>query len=325
MPKTADIRAVGEVAASRYGVVTTRQAAAVDISKRVLDRLVHDGVLDRRRPNVYVFTSHLRSWRQGLYVATVDRPAAASLLSAAALHVLDGQSHPPDIPMISCHHRRRIHDAQAHVHLTRSLPSNDITVVDNIPCTTLARTVIDLRAIVDDGSMMRMLDDLQRRGASMQWVFERAERLLANGRSGPRQVLDETRRRLGGAVVPDSWFERLLAECLKSPLLGDLVCQHELRDEAGNFVARFDLAIPWVRLAIEGHSRAFHFGQLVEAYDEDRDMRIAKCGWDVQYLGFAATKSPQRVRDDIEHIVWRRALDLGCRPPITFGSRFDAV
>jgi hypothetical protein len=128
--------------------------------------------------------------------------------------------------------------------------------------------------------------------------------------------MDAVRPRLGGAYrVPDSWFERLLERCLQSPDLEGLQRQFELRTPSGVFVARFDLAIPWVRLGIEGHSRSHHLGEAVERYDEDRDLRASQQGWETMYLGFAATKTPALVCRDIELVVRRRAADLSLLPP----------
>jgi very-short-patch-repair endonuclease len=139
--------------------------------------------------------------------------------------------------------------------------------------------------------------------------------IVCTGRAGPSMVLDIVRRRIGGYKVPESVFERMLAECLKSPLLSGIVRQHRLLDANGDFVCRFDFAVPWAKVGIEAHSRSYHLGELVERYDEHRDMRAAKEGWETVYLGFAATRSPERVRHDVEQIVQRRIHDLGLLPP----------
>ena len=143
---------------------------------------------------------------------------------------------------------------------------------------------------------------------SAQWIGRTAQRLAHPRHRGARLVLALLEAR--GAAGHESWFERLLAAVLESPMLADLVCQHELRRGDGRVVARFDLAIPRLRLAIEAHSRAHHVGDLVERADEARDLAVAALGWEVVYLGFAATRTPDDVRRQIERIAARRALDL---------------
>jgi very-short-patch-repair endonuclease len=127
-----------------------------------------------------------------------------------------------------------------------------------------------------------------------------------------RLILAEVKRRRQRGRVRDSWFERLLEECSRSPLLPPVSAQHELRDGAGRVVARFDLAFPQVRLAIEAHSRAFHTGSQREAADERRDIQASLAGWDVQYFGYRdATERPEQTRRTIELLVAQRARDLG--------------
>ena len=250
-----------------------------------------------------------------LYGATLAVHSVASHFSAAELDHVDGFPDPPEQPEILVHHKSALQVKGVLVRRTRFLSTHDVTVVDGIPCTNLARTACDIAPYITDTQLVRVVDDIQRRGKSMQWVMYRATKLNHTGRQGPPLVLDIVRRRLGGYRVPESVFERMLAECLKSPLLSGMVRQHRLVDDRGDFVCRFDFAVPWARLGIEAHSRSYHLGELVERYDEDRDMRATKQGWETVYLGFAATKSPERVRRDIEQIIQRRIHDLALTPP----------
>jgi very-short-patch-repair endonuclease len=214
------------------------------------------------------------------------------------------------MPEILMHHADWTRIKGILVRRTRFLSTHDVTVVDGIVCTNLARTACDIAPDITNPQLVRVVDDIQRRGFSMGWLMYRADKLKRTGRQGPPLVLDIVRRRLGGYRVPESVFERMLAECLKSPLLSGIVRQHRLVDASGDFIARFDFAVPWARLGIEAHSRSYHLGELVERYDEDRDMRATKQGWETVYLGFAATRSPTPVRHDIEQIVQRRVHDL---------------
>lgn len=315
MPQCADARAVGEFAASRYGTFDLCQAASNGLTRNHLARMERDGLIDRIRPSVWRFTAVDVTWRHETYAATLGRRATASHFSAAALHGLDGLCMPPVRAEILTPHGAPLRLPGVVTRRSRWLPRADVTIVDGIPCTTIARTICDVAAFVDHDALVRAIDDVQRRGCSLQWMIERATLLQRCGRAGPTQVLDIVRRRVDGYRVPDSWFERLLEACLRSPLLQGMVRQHELITESGDFVARFDLALPWAKLGIEGHSRSFHLGESVERYDEDRDLRSAQEGWEIAYLGFAATRSPLAVCRDIEAITKRRMLDLGVRPP----------
>jgi len=316
MPKAVDTRALSEFAACHYSTFTNVEAAAKGINANALTRLVRDNIIERVRPGIYRFLSTEVTWRHELYAATLGLHTVASHFSAAPLQRFDEFDEvAPAKPEILCHHKQPVHNDMALVRRTTWLPKADTMIIDGIPCTTMARTIIDVAPFVDEQTRVRMVDHAQRTGASMAWIIQRAEKMIKRGRSGPSDILDIARRRVGGYRVPESWFERMLSQCLRSPLLEDVVRQYELRTARGVFVARFDFAIPWVRLGIEAHSRSYHLGESVEWYDEDRDMRATKEGWEITYLGFAATRRPADVRRDIEEIVIRRATDLGLTPP----------
>ena len=65
-----------------------------------------------------------------------------------------------------------------------------------------------------------------------------------------------------------------------------------------------------MRLGLEAHSRRFHFGPDAEPLDEQRDMAAATCGWDLQYLGWYATRRPAEVVAVVKQIIVARRRDL---------------
>jgi predicted transcriptional regulator of viral defense system len=196
MPKTADVRAVGELAASRHGVFTSSQAAEFGISRNDVARLERDGLIERIRPSVWRFAGVPTGWRQTLYGSSVGRRVAASHFTAAALHVVDGLESPPVVAEFLCHHDARVFVNGAKVRRTRCLPRQDVMELDGIACTTLARTACDLAALVEPVQLVRIVDDIQRRGSSMRWLLQRALYLQTPGRSGPAELIDVVRPQL---------------------------------------------------------------------------------------------------------------------------------
>jgi hypothetical protein len=71
-----------------------------------------------------------------------------------------------------------------------------------------------------------------------------------------------------------------------------VVPQYRIRRPDGSVVAKTDIGLPDVKLGLEGHSRRFHFGPDVEPLDEQRDLAVATCGWELQYLGWYAAQRP---------------------------------
>jgi very-short-patch-repair endonuclease len=313
MPTSAALGAAGEFAASHHGVITRSQAAQFGLTPRRVAGLIDRAVLAESLPGVLVVCGSPRTWVQVAYAATQLRSAPAlSHQAAAAMHRMDGWTERLPIDVIAGWQQTVGPHAELRVHRSRSIVPADIQMVDGIRCTNLARTLCDLGDVTDRLQLQRALDDVQRRKASLLWLKHTAERLDSPRRPGPRLLLRLLAERSNGYRVPDSWFERLLESCLASEELRDIERQYTVRRPDGSFVARLDLAVPSCKLGIEGHSRSYHLGNEVERADEDRDLELAKLGWEVVYLGFGTTKSPDRTRRDLEAIArTRRAAMTG--------------
>jgi hypothetical protein len=167
-----------------------------------------------------------------------------------------------------------------------SLPASHVTVARRRPCTTGARTALDLARTEPLVEAVVALDVLLARGVV--------------DRSGLRRALDAAPsprglRQAGRAVAladpraespPESRVRVLLA------LAGmAAVPQHTVRDAAGTFVARVDLAFPEQRLAVE-YDGAWHGepGQL--ARDRRRLNRLTAAGWRVVFVTAADLRDP---------------------------------
>ena len=313
MPASARLGAVGELAASRHGAFTRRQAADKGISHKTISRLRDRGVLHEPAPGVLVVAGMPSTHAQRVYVATLaGGPDAIAIGTTAAwCHRLDGLERCPDISVaVPRGGRILLPDIRTRQVRERYGPF-DITEVDGIPCSTLARTVCDL-AWCARPLYERAADDFQRRGHSLLWLQQTADRIPRRRGDGLDLVAADIDRRLHGGRVRDTWFEELVERCIRSPRLPPLVRQHAVHRPDGTFVARVDLAFPSLRLAIEAHSRQFHTGPRREAFDQRRDNLLAEVGWDTRYVGWAdATSTPKQVCRLIERIALRRASDLG--------------
>ncbi|MEI2653405.1 MAG: hypothetical protein V9G12_14890 [Microthrixaceae bacterium] len=190
-------------------------------------------------------------------------------------------------------------------HRVHTLDRCDVLMIGPVPCTNRARTLCDLAGVVTADMLERALDDAVRRGSNPRWIRATAERLRERGRTGPVQLvraLDAMEQR---GRVRDSWFEKLVEQCLDDPVIGAVSRQYQLNDGDGRHVARFDLAVPEVKLGIEAHSRRHHFTKEEEASDEHRDHAASVLGWDVMYLGYSAVSRRRR---------WRRQFGRGWKP-----------
>lgn len=294
---------VGEFVASRHGVISRQQASELGISAKVVARWKRDGHLDEPLPTVLVAKGAMVSWHQRLMVPTVaSRGAAiAGFRSAAALHGFDGYpSGPVELIVPS---PRRVLQQYPIVHQTR-VGRDHVVVVRAIRCTGIARTLIDLAGIDDLGRVALAFDSAWRQGSSLEWIRRTAEGLRGSGRSGATVVLDLVNDAIRLGAGTESALEHALARVL-TPVRG-LKRQHVVRADDGRFIARVDFAVPAARVAIEAHSRRFHFGAVAVAADELREHALRVAGWDVLFFGQKSLDQPDSVLAVVQRIVLSR-------------------
>ncbi len=230
------------------------------------------------------------------------------MTSAAALHRLDGAvEHAPEV-LVERSSRGRVRHGR--VHSTDRLDPRDVTEVDGIPVTSVARTLCDVGAVVSDDLVERFLDDALRRGYRLRWIEETLERVHRPGPSGTHSLLRVLSRSDRSGSLPDSWKERCLERMLDHPELQPLVRQHEIRDRSGKVVARTDLAIPDAMVGIEFHSDAWHFGPRRGGRDRRRDLAASRAGWELVYLDESDFESPDEAVDALLDIVRRRRAEI---------------
>ena len=307
------IHAVVGLAASQHSVVTRRQAAALGLDSRRIATAIDHGWLFEPYPGVLCVRGAPTTFEQELMAAVMAAGchAFASHRAAARLHLLDGFASQHLVELSVGRNVRWPFEVGVVAHHVGPVDSRDRVTVAGIPTTNIARTLADLGSVVGDQRQVgRALTDARRRGSSLQWIRETAERLHRPGQKGTGVLLRHLDSIPFEGRVPESWFEEMVAGCLADPRIPELLAQYEIRDDRGEFVARVDLAIPSVRLGLEAHSRTFHFGPHAERLDEQRDVRVAACGWELLYVGWHATKRPGALVDAVAQVVAARRPEV---------------
>jgi len=296
MPATAPWSAAGELAASRHGTFTRRQAASVGLRPDMISKLLDDRLLSEPVPGVLVLASAPTSWRQQLCIATQwsNHAGVIGFRSAAALADADGY-WPGSVELLLRSPRKpRIENI---VHHVGPLEDIDIREIDGIPCTTIERTLCDLGSVDGELRVLQAFEWAWRRGMNLTTFQHTIDRLHRPGQHGTRVAQNLLlQARLHGRPTESALEVRL--EMILADIEG-LVRQHEIFDPAGNFVARVDFAIPPSRLAIEAHSKQFHSGAAAEQRDRARHRRITAQGWRVRYITNDQMKQPITVRSSI--------------------------
>ena len=157
------------------------------------------------------------------------------------------------------------------IHSTRVLDPDDRTLIDGIPVTSLARTIVDLAEVLDDAGLMRAISQ-----AELLHLFDLAavEATMARlpGRRGRHRI-----RRVLAAYRPEPTFtrsdgeRRLLALCrdhdLPTPQANTWLGEQEV-----------DLFWPDARLAVEFDGREVHGTTRAFHEDRRRDRALAARG-----------------------------------------------
>jgi hypothetical protein len=163
---------------------------------------------------VYRISGSPRAWKGDVIAATCagGERAVASHRTAGALWELPGGRTTP--VEITCPRWRRTRHLGLVVHESTRLEEAEITLVENIRCTTVERTIFDLCSFVGSTTIQLAIDTaLRRQLTTLDALHETHDRLATRGRRGGR-LFRATLNTRSGAAPHESAPERLVARAL---------------------------------------------------------------------------------------------------------------
>jgi len=274
--------AIAERSRKLLGLLTIADLGTLGVTRQRRRTLVAHGVLVPVHRGVLRHAAHPTSWRQAVLAAVlaVGQGAVASHRTAAALWRLDGFDPARPVELLVVRGRNVRAAECVVVHRTSDLGPPDRDRRHGIPCTTAARTLLDVAPLVTARRLEAALDDAERRGLvwrpHLRW---RIDALRRQGRSGVPQVsalLDRTE----GRGLGDSWLER---QALRQVGLAGLPaprCQVKLR-KVGGGIARVDLFWDDGHLVVELNGHGSHATRRRRQADAERAARLGLAGWEV--------------------------------------------
>ena len=277
---------IAELAERRHGVVSRAQLRVAGITDRMIRRRLERRQLYRIHKSAYSVTKH--PTELGRFTAAVvacgDR-AVLSHRSAGALWDLLRDRGRIDVT-VPCRARAQ---PGMRMHHTRSLRPADVASRHGIPCTSVARTIVDLAAVLQTDELSRALE----RSMALR-LFDKAALHGALARANGRRGTGTIRRLLSELDDPPptrSELERrflgLLREAsLPSPITNGLVNGHEV-----------DFHWPDAKLIVETDGRATHDNPVAFESDRQRDLELKLAGWEVIRLTW------RQLRDEPDRIV----------------------
>lgn len=295
MRKAADL-AVAESSRTGHGAFSREEAIGAGHSARTIRCRLESGRWDRLYPTVYCLRGTPANWWRGQSAACKWTRGVASGRAAGHLWQLPG-CEPPPIEVLTVHHNVIPHSGVI-LHRTKRLPSAQIVLVRNIPCTSIERTLLDLCGHFGDrrGAAIAV-DDALRRGITTLGDLDHCLYLTARrGRNGCGILRKLVHSRMQTAVPPHSALETVIFDVIDRSHLVLPKLQHTIRDRYGNFVARPDFVYVEEKLIIQGHSKKWHWGEAAESKDLHQHNQLSTLGYRIIYATWAdATRHPDRL------------------------------
>jgi very-short-patch-repair endonuclease len=259
-------------------VVSLAQLQALGLGASGVRRRVALGKLRRLHGGVYAV---------GLATPSVDATYLAAVVACGPAAVLSHRSagahlglRPSNRAVVDVSAPRRTGKERAgiEVHRATGLNTRDVTRVKGIPCTTIARTLLDLAGTID--------------GSALERAVEQAEKLRVFDLAAAVDVLERAGRRRGAttlravlaAYTPEPAFTRsemekaFLAFCREAGIP---------RPRVNMFVPvpgdgfEVDFIWPDKRLIVEADSRRHHGTRAAFERDRRRDQQLTAAGWRV--------------------------------------------
>jgi predicted transcriptional regulator of viral defense system len=285
-------RAIGSLADRQHGVVARRQLTKMGVTETVMRERIRRGLLVPLHRGVYA-VGQRRLRREGFWMAAVLAVGPDAVLShrnAAALHELR-QANQERVDVATTRRGRRSQPGIA-VHQTRVLHPLEVTVVHGVPTTTVARTLVDLAAIVPQRQLAKAVQEAERRQVfdlrAVEASLQRAKNRRGPGHAALRAVLDDFRRR--GMQLTNSELEELfLALCDAAGLP---------RPRTNEWIGDMEVDAVWreQRVAVELDGWAFHRDRHTFHSDREKGNRLTTAGWTVlRYTHDAVVRRPAEV------------------------------
>lgn len=272
------------LAAQNHGVVTLAEARDLGVTRQTLRTAIAKGILRRVAPTVFVAAGSPATSDQTLLAATRAAGRGAGLARGSAWRRQGFRTNvDPGLLVIAPAGTNGAGVVALGGRLVHSdyLPPHHLRLVDGIPVTTPARTVLDLCGrppfVRWPHRARRLVEDALNGGVAHADLSLVVAECGASGRNGCgvlRSVLDELDP---SYVATESELEDMVVAVLRAAGLPEPRRQALIGGTSAP-IGRFDFWYPEARLVIEADSQAHHGGWVQQERDRQRDLRLAALG-----------------------------------------------
>jgi GNAT superfamily N-acetyltransferase len=299
-------RVVLALAERQHGHITRRQALDAGLTDAKIRTHLAAGRWERVHKGVFRIAGAPRTWEGRAFAAVLACGPSALVSHACAAHLWELEGFGPKgiIDVLAPYHARSSGHRGVRVHESKAFHLRDEVRRKGVPCTGVARTILDVCAVVDDDldalDALGALDSaLLRRIVTWNELWRCLILHAARGRTGVarfRRILVQRH----GKRVPHMKIARMTLELIVDAGLREPVSEHPV----GKY--RIDLAYPELKIAIECLGKEGHLNDASFEYDPIRRNELQLEGWIVIEVTW------RRLIDEPHHVVRevRRAIAL---------------
>lgn len=293
---------------SQHGRVTRSQLEAAGVSASSTQRRLRAGTWTAYKGGVIDLGTHAPTWQQDVVSALLAAGAChdrawASHLTAAHLHGFLDVARPATIEL-TVPRTRRPRQWHARIHRARDLLPAERTMIDGIPVTSVARTLLDIGAHLSARDLEPVLWEAARRWPELTCELAScaARTPLHRGRATVERLLKGLHPQIAAVESPLE-VHGLLA--LRDPRLPEPVLQYVVRDHHGRFLRRVDAAWPAARIAVEFDGAAYHETTSGRVRDRARHERLRAAGWIVVVVTARDLTGPRlrELKDELHRLI----------------------
>jgi predicted transcriptional regulator of viral defense system len=289
---------IAKLAARQHGVVARAQLHERGLRRGAILHRLESGRLHLVHRGVYA-VGHPRLTLRGRWMAAAL--AARGVLShrdAAALWGVRAD-HRTAIELSASHPVAR---PGLHVHQTRLAP-DEVTVVDAIPVTTIARTLLDLAAVVSARQVERALAEAEH--ARLHDRLSVADLLDRHpGRPGAATLRGLLRDATFASTRTRSGLEEDFLALLRRHGLPRPALNVHLPDAAGR-LHECDAVWRAARVVVELDDPRYHAGHRAFAHDRAKSRALTVAGWQVVRVASAHLADPAPLLADLSCLLAR--------------------
>jgi very-short-patch-repair endonuclease len=302
--------AIAALAERQHGVISLPQLGRLGLSPSAVRERVQVGRLHGIHRGVYA-VGHPLLTAEGRWTAAVLACGEGAVVSHRSAAVLWGlRAGGGSRVDVSAGRRTGRTRAGIRIHWRPSLAPVDLTACSGIPCTSVARTLLDLAAILRAGELENACDRAEQLrlydGRALNELLARAQ-----GERGTKRLRDTLEKLDPSGVLTRTEIERLMLALCRDHPLPQPVVNGWIQLEGVGFSP--DFLWPEAKLIVETDGATHRTRRAFEA-DRRRDQLLAEAGYTtLRFTWRQITGEPERVARTIAAVLQRSATRTSLR------------